>query len=334
MAGPTVSIGIPTYNRSALLRQAVDSVLAQTYGDLELFVFDDGSTDDTAEVMAGYRDPRITYVRNERNLGHPANVTQILQAGSAPYVGMLFDDDVMFPDHLERLVPLLERHPRAAAAHSAYELWTGDGGRHRIQLEDIAGSGPVEEEAEVFLPRLIRKAPRVWVAAALMRRSCVAHLDFRRSDEPATDVMFWMRVALEGTIVYDPHPTACLRVTEGYSSETNFLAIDDQGWFKPTFHTVQAYQSVFSQFRAQNLARLPLSLRLRLVAAETRTRHGLLQNVVRRRLPGLRGNGDLATVLGQAVRIDPTVLLDPLFIGRLAKERIGGLANGGTARAA
>ena len=318
---PRVTVGIPTWNRSALLREALDSVLAQTLRDIEVFVFDDGSTDDTAEVMASYDDPRVRYVRNERNLGHPDNVTQILTAGTAPYVAMLFDDDVMFPDHLERTVAMLDAHPSAAAAHTAYELWTGDGGRHPLPLTDVDHAGVVEETAEVFLPRLVHKAPRVWVATALMRRSKVAHLDFREADEPATDVMFWMRVALEGTIVYDPTPTACLRVTEGYSSENQFLAIDEHGFFQPTFGTVRAYQKVYSLFRHENHARISRRLRFRLLLEETRTRHGLLQAVIRRRLPGLRPARDLLPLLREATAIDPTVLVDPIVLLRLVGER-------------
>jgi len=318
---PRVTVGIPTWNRSALLREALDSVLAQTLRDIEVFVLDDGSTDDTAEVMATYDDPRVRYVRNERNLGHPDNVTQILTTGTAPYVAMLFDDDVMFPDHLERTVALLDAHPSAAAAHTAYELWTGDGGRHPLPLTDVDHAGVVEESAEVFLPRLVHKAPRVWVATALMRRSKVAHLDFREADEPATDVMFWMRVALEGTIVYDPTPTACLRVTEGYSSENQFLAIDENGFFKPTFGTVRAYQKVYSLFRHENQDRIPRRLRLRLLFEETRTRHGLLQAVIRRRLPGLRPVRDVLPLLREAAAIDPTVLVDPVVLLRLLGER-------------
>jgi len=328
---PSVTVGIPTWNRSGLLREALDSVLAQTLRDIEVFVFDDGSTDDTAEVMASYDDPRVRYVRNERNLGHPDNVTQILSAGTAPYVAMLFDDDVMFPDHLERTVALLDAYPDAAAAHTAYELWTGDGGRHPMLLTDIdragvdrAGvdrAGVVEETADVFLPRLVRRAPRVWVATALMRRDRVAGLDFRAADEPATDVMFWMRVALRGTIVYDPTPTACLRVTEGYSSENQFLAIDGDGFFQPTFTTVRAYQKVYSRFRREHRAQLPRRLVLRLLAEETRTRHGLLQAVVRRRLPGLRPGRDLLPLLREALVIDPSIAVDPLFLARLVGER-------------
>jgi glycosyltransferase involved in cell wall biosynthesis len=291
-----VTIGVPTWNRSGLLREALDSVLAQTFGDFELFVFDDGSTDDTLDVVASYRDPRLTYVRNERNLGHPRNVTQILTAGTAPYVGMLFDDDVMFPDHLERTVALLDAHPEAAAAHTAYELWAASA-RTPFVLADTDHPGQVVvETAAQFLPRIVRDAPRVWVATALLRRSRVGHLDFRASDEPATDIMFWMRVALEGPIVYDPHPTACMRVTEGYSSE--------------------------SQFLAQNADRLPAPLRLRLRLAELRTRHALLQAVVRRRAPGLRPVSEVLPLLREAAGIDPTVLVDPIFLGYLARERV------------
>ncbi|MDX2097779.1 MAG: glycosyltransferase family 2 protein, partial [Leptolyngbyaceae cyanobacterium bins.59] len=66
---PTVSILITTYNRSKLLKRAIDSVLAQSFQDFELVVIDDHSTDDTPELMATLTDPRIRYIRRPENLG-------------------------------------------------------------------------------------------------------------------------------------------------------------------------------------------------------------------------------------------------------------------------
>ena len=68
---PAVSVVLPTYNRGYCLRRAIDSVLAQTFADFELIVVDDGSTDDTRQVMQSYDDPRIIYVHNDSNKGSP-----------------------------------------------------------------------------------------------------------------------------------------------------------------------------------------------------------------------------------------------------------------------
>ena len=312
---PRVTIGIPTYNRVDLLREAIDSVLAQTMADLEVIVFDDGSTDGTADLVAGYDDPRLTYRRNVANRGHPANVTQILSAGTAPYVAMLFDDDVMFPDHLATVCGLLDANDSAAVAHTAYELWTGDGGREPVRLRGV--DAPFVESGTTFVRKAHLAPPRIWVATALIRRDRVAGLDFRAADEPATDVMFWLRVATRGDIAYDPAVTACYRVTEGYSSEQRFLAIEN-GRYAPTFTTVLAYRHVFASFRAEN----PIGAveRLRLAAFERRTTHGLLQAVVRRRVPGLRPFPLALRAIAEAVRIEPSLVANPLVWAKLARE--------------
>ncbi len=70
---PRVTVVIPTFNRARFLPVAVDSVLAQTYGDFRLLIADNASTDETADIVARYDDPRIDYVRRPENLGITAN---------------------------------------------------------------------------------------------------------------------------------------------------------------------------------------------------------------------------------------------------------------------
>ncbi len=65
--GPRVSVILPTYNRAGYLREAIDSVLAQTFQDFEIVVVDDGSSDETAQVVAGCRDGRIVYLHQENS---------------------------------------------------------------------------------------------------------------------------------------------------------------------------------------------------------------------------------------------------------------------------
>ena len=80
---PLVSVIIPTFNRAELLPRAIQSVLDQTLPDLELIVVDDGSTDDTLQVLQGFSDPRIRYIRHEANKGlAAARNTGIRAAGT------------------------------------------------------------------------------------------------------------------------------------------------------------------------------------------------------------------------------------------------------------
>ena len=106
---PNVSVIIATYNRSAVLRRAVESVWWQGFRDWELIVVGDGCTDDTAAVMASFDDPRIRFVNLPENFGDqsaPNNHGFTLSRGR--YIAYLNHDDIWLPDHLERSLAFIE----------------------------------------------------------------------------------------------------------------------------------------------------------------------------------------------------------------------------------
>ncbi len=105
---PKVSICIPTYNRAYLLPFAIESVLKQTYQDLELIICDDGSRDETSELMANYTDNRIRYIRHSQNIGKSNNMRSGFAAARGEYFIKFDDDDRLTPDFLERTVVVLE----------------------------------------------------------------------------------------------------------------------------------------------------------------------------------------------------------------------------------
>ncbi len=119
-ANPAVSILITTFNRSRLLRRAIQSVLVQTFGDFEVVIIDDCSPDDTADVVASVKDPRIRYFRNERNVGSVhgdrAHVRRFLnELMRGKYFAYLCDDDYWLPPTLlDRQVALLRDNPGLA----------------------------------------------------------------------------------------------------------------------------------------------------------------------------------------------------------------------------
>lgn len=115
---PTVSVIIPTRDRSKLLRQAIESVLTQTYSDYEIIVVDDGSSENIAAVAGSY-DNRVRYERlpsggvsKARNHG--------IRCAKGRYVAFLDSDDLFAPDKLQRQVAWLERHPEIGMTYSGY----------------------------------------------------------------------------------------------------------------------------------------------------------------------------------------------------------------------
>ncbi|WP_324759917.1 glycosyltransferase family 2 protein [Haloarcula sp. GH36] len=106
---PRVSVVIPTYNRADTVRRAIESALAQTVTDIEVVVVDDGSTDDTAAVVAGIDDERVRYITHEGNRGRSVARNTGIDAARGEYVAFLDSDDHWLPGKLERQLDELSR---------------------------------------------------------------------------------------------------------------------------------------------------------------------------------------------------------------------------------
>ncbi len=122
---PRVSVIIPTYNRAALVCEAVDSVLGQTYQDFEILVIDDGSTDGTDAAVATYGD-RVRYVWQE-NRGMSAARNRGIDLARGEYLALLDSDDLWMPFKLELMVAVLDRFPQAGFAFSNFSHLRADG---------------------------------------------------------------------------------------------------------------------------------------------------------------------------------------------------------------
>jgi glycosyltransferase involved in cell wall biosynthesis len=120
-----VTAAITTYNRASFLPGALESVFAQTFAGYEVLVVDDGSTDETPAVLAGYGD-RIRVVRQE-NGGRSAARNTAVREARAPLVSFLDSDDRWLPEKLAREVPVLEERPRVGMVHGHVDLIDGEG---------------------------------------------------------------------------------------------------------------------------------------------------------------------------------------------------------------
>jgi glycosyltransferase involved in cell wall biosynthesis len=109
MTEPAVSVVLPTYNRAPMLGRSIRSVLAQSYEDFEVIVVDDGSTDDTAGVVAAFGDPRIRYVLLKRNTGAGAARNAGLRLARAKFLAFQDSDDEWLPSKLSKQMAAFAR---------------------------------------------------------------------------------------------------------------------------------------------------------------------------------------------------------------------------------
>ncbi len=112
-----VSVVIPTYNRAAYLVEAIQSVLAQTFRDFEIVIVDDGSTDNTADVVKTINDSRLHYIFQE-NRGVSAALNTGWRAAGGEYIGILGSDDMWLPTCLQELVQTLETSPHLGVVYA------------------------------------------------------------------------------------------------------------------------------------------------------------------------------------------------------------------------
>ncbi len=107
---PKVSILLPVYNGEQYLREAVDSILSQTFSDFELIAINDGSRDGSPDILESYRDTRIRLFHQE-NIGLALTLNRALELATGQYVARQDADDVSLPERLEKQVAYLDTHP-------------------------------------------------------------------------------------------------------------------------------------------------------------------------------------------------------------------------------
>ena len=137
MTPPRVSVLMPAYQAEPYIREAVTSVLAQTFADLELIVLDDGSTDGTAGVVRAIEDPRVRLlVRPHRGLAAARN--ELLAEARGEYVAVMDADDIAMPERLARQIAYLEGHPQVGVIGGWSELFGRESRIDGLPVEDAA----------------------------------------------------------------------------------------------------------------------------------------------------------------------------------------------------
>ena len=206
MGSPAISVLMSVYNGAPWVREAVESVLAQTASDLELIVVDDGSTDATPELLGAIRDVRLRVERQSR-AGLTRSLNRALQFSTAPLVARMDADDVALPERFAKQLAFLEAHPNVGL------LGTG--------CQEISLSGeilrtitpPADDEA--IRRALIRENPFIHSSVVMRRASVEAVGGYDETLPVAQDYDLWIRMSRVTRLANLPEPLVLRRLTPG-----------------------------------------------------------------------------------------------------------------------
>ena len=205
---PRVSVIIPTYNRSRYIAEAIRSVQAQTHRDVEIIVADDGSTDDTSQIMAGFGDS-VSYLPLEHQGQPAATRNNGLERATGEFVALLDSDDLFMPHKLALQLTAFESHPQTGMVYS-------DGYYFRDDPTRPVGAllGGMSTPSGDVLTELLRGNFLMSPAMLLIRRSCldaVGLFDERTDFFAVEDYDLWLRIAARFPVAYVPGDVAAIR---------------------------------------------------------------------------------------------------------------------------
>lgn len=183
---------MPAYNAEKYLREAIDSILAQTFTDFELIIINDGSTDFTKDIILSYTDQRIRYIENEQNSGICVTLNKGLDAARGRYIARMDSDDISLPRRLEVQVQYMDSHPEIGVAGTDIEIF-GDGMKSQVFNFDT--------NPQVCRSNLIFSATLAH-PTALIRKSVLAdnHLIYDDYYRGMEDHHLWWQIAQHSEI--------------------------------------------------------------------------------------------------------------------------------------
>ena len=197
---PHFSIIMPLYNKAPYVRKAVESIVGQTYGDWELIVVDNGSTDGSGEIVAGKTDSRIRIVRLKENIGPGGARNHGVSESIAPWICFLDADDWWEPTFLEEMAGLIERHPSAGIYGTGYYIVKN--GKKRIAPIGVDNNF---REGEVNYCQVYAKTlcmPLTSISVAIPREIFDKTGGFKTHLRLGEDFDLWIRIALKHRVVF------------------------------------------------------------------------------------------------------------------------------------
>ena len=254
-----VSIGVPVYNGERYVAETLDSLLAQTFGDFELIVCDNASTDRTEQICRAYaeRDARIRYVRNSSNFGAAVNYRRAFELSSGEYFRWANADDLFAAEGLARCVAVLDRQPSAVLAYPRTKFIDERG---QVISEYADNLHIQSSRASERFTRVMERLGYVNVIYGLMRADALRRTDLLRPF-PQGDIPLVAELALYGMFYEIPEFLFFRRLHSGALSSRHGDIEAIQEFFDPSTRG----RIVMTQWRllgshARSVMRAPLGL--------------------------------------------------------------------------
>jgi glycosyltransferase involved in cell wall biosynthesis len=208
-----ISVIIPTYNRSALVRETVNSVLRQTFSDFELFVIDDGSTDNTREVINSLNDSRLKYIyQNNSGVSSARNLGIKIARGQ--FICFLDSDDLWPENFLQTMIKKLQDNPQYGAAYCMRTRLFEDGSTQPSYQKEFFCSGQVT--------RNLFEKTFIQTSAICFRKNILEGLFFDESLTNGEDVDLWLRVSTRAKFLFVPDIQIIYRQQSAAPGEPDF----------------------------------------------------------------------------------------------------------------
>ena len=181
---PFISVILPVYNAELYLKEAIDSILNQTFGDFELLIYNDGSSDQSDAIITSYSDPRIVHTIYEQNIGLIQVLNNGLSESKGKYIARMDADDISLPNRFEEQLKFLEKHPDHGICGTQVKLIGSEGMLNK----------PCEDES---LRWWIFKGSPLAHPSIMLRTSVIrdCNLSFNHEAYVVEDFELWWRMA-------------------------------------------------------------------------------------------------------------------------------------------
>ncbi len=213
---PKVSVIMPAYNAEQYISEAIDSILAQTFTDFEFIIINDSSLDSTEQIVMSYGDKRISYVKNEQNLGVAKTLNKGLAMAKGQYVARMDADDVSLPSRLGKQVAYMDAHPECGICGTNTLLF----GQGKVNEPFCFAENDKDIRADILFNNCFAH-PTVMLRTQVIRKY---HLEYDSSFERIEDYELWGRLLMvsKGHNIQEPllrYRFHASQVTQAYKPE-------------------------------------------------------------------------------------------------------------------
>jgi len=199
LSNKLVTIGIPVYNGEKFIAQTLESIINQTYKNLEIIVSDNGSSDTTVEIIKEFanRDSRISLNQNKENLGYSGNLNKIIELANSKYIAIYHSDDIYEPTIVEEQVRFLDENKELAGCFTLGKMIDENGKeiKNRFNLKYRKSKKNVILDLDYFLDRMCTKGNILICPTSMIRKSTYTRIGgYNEKIKYIEDLDMWIRI--------------------------------------------------------------------------------------------------------------------------------------------